>query len=197
MANLRNWENNCNLNSLSNIIFKTKNDELLKMLKIDQLRAEAEEKNLFRVNPDRELRYGMFGYNLYNSRYLMIHDIYDSRGATPLNTMITFDFQQKIWTIHNGIWPGKLWCKGHALIQSKYDGVLLQTMGGRDQKESYVATSHLFIKLSFKLDWSIERLLWIAYIKNDKQFELCPMATLPKDIILLILKFFKKDFVFS
>ena len=142
-------------------------------------------------NANRSVAYGIFGYNLCNSRYLMIYDLY-GRGVRSVNAMITFDFQTKIWRIHNDIWPVKSWCKGHALIKSKHDEMLLQTMGGCDCK-----TSHLFIKLSLNIDWSIERLLWIAHLKNDKQSQLCPLATVPKDIILLILKFFKKDFVFS
>ena len=186
-----------NLDKLSNIITQTNSVELSKMLNIDQFTIEAQKKYFAVVHPDHPMRYGIFGCNLYNSRYLMIYDLYDSYGATAANTMITFDFQSKIWTIHNDIWPAKLWRKGHALIQSKYDGVFLQTMGGLDYSKHRRTASHLVIKLSLNVDWSIERLLWIAYLKNDQQSQLCPLATLPKDIILLILKFFTKRFVFS
>ena len=184
---------------LSKIIKETSSDELLKMLNFDQLKIEAQKKTFHVHDPNLEMEYGILGYNLYNSRYLMIYDMFGCDNLMPMNTMIIFDFQTKIWTIHTDIWPEKLWCKGHALIKSTYDGMLLQTMGGSHYDTYQATTSNLFIKLSAKLDWSIERLLWIAYFKNDKQlqYQLCPLATLPKDIILLVLKFFKKDFALN
>ena len=129
----------------------------------------------------------------------MIYDLHGADGGA-VNTLIIFDFDDKIWTIHNGIWPAKLWNKGHALIQSKYDGVLLQTMGGSfySNNKYCATTAHWCIKLTSRLDWSIERLLWIAYLKNDKHPRLCPVARLPKDIILFILQFLQKvGFVFN
>ena len=93
---------------------------------------------------------------IQTNSYTLNSDLY-AGGTTAMNTMIIFDFQIKVWTIHNDIWPGKVWRKGHALIKSKHDidTLLLQTMGGWNCKTSCGTTSHLYIKLSSKLDWSI------------------------------------------
>ena len=42
-----------------------------------------------------------------------------------------------------------------------------------------------------QIKWKNERLLWIAYIKNQNNCKLCLLATLSKDIIKLILSFLK------
>ena len=203
------------LNNLSNIITKTKNDELSKKLNIEGLVAEAKRKN-FDVtfpNDDDDVRYGIFGCNLYNSRCLMIYDLLLMRNiagkSVGVNVMIVFDFETKEWKIHNNFWPysssfnNPIWNKGHAFIQSKYDGILLQTMGGIYSNVNLSSKAHFMIKLSKSIDWSIERLLWIGYLKNDKQSQpqaqlsMCPLSTVPKDMILLILKFLNGGFVFA
>ena len=43
-----------------------------------------------------------------------------------------------------------------------------------------------------RTDWKRERLIWIAFEKNDDNDE-CLFGLLPKDIILEIIKFFKTD----
>ena len=47
------------------------------------------------------------------------------------------------------------------------------------------------------IDWTIERVIWIGYIKNEQNKKQCKLAMLPKDVINHILKFLKVQFVFE
>ena len=202
---------------LSNIVKQTKNDILSKSLNFQGLK-DAAEKVKFELNA----KYGIFEYtsNLYNSRYLMIYGLFKP-SIGGVNMMINFDFQRKKWTIVNDIWPidAGFCFKGHAIIRSKCKRNWLQTTGGiillqGARVKSHATKNHFGFKLHVNIDWSIERLLWLAYLKNNNsscnsnnddnnnnanqlQYCSCGLSTLPKDIILLILKFLRNGFVFD
>ena len=194
---------------LSNIIKQTKNDSLSESLNLRGLKVAAKQVK-FRLKG----RYSIWEYtsNLYNSRHLMIYGLFKpSIPSSGLNIMINFDFQRKKWTIVNDVWPiyDGFCFKGHTIIRSKYNGNWLETIGGLitpalpGRHRNHPTKSHFRLKLYQNIDWSIERLLWIAYLKNKNDNDnnvkqsSCLLSTLPKDIILSILKFLRKGFVFG
>ena len=185
---------------LSNILKQTKNDILSKSLNFQGLKDAAE-----KVKLNLNKTYGIFEYtsNLYNSRHLMIYGLFKpSMPRGGLNMIINFDVERKTWTMVKDIWPISQGCcwKGHGIIRSKYKGNWLQTMGGivmpaqRGLGEQYCTKSHFAFRLNVTIDWSIERLLWIGYLKNNNDSNIndnnnnvkqssCLLSTLPKDII--------------
>ena len=163
--------------------------------------------------------YKIFGCAMYHSRYLIIYDIeqFEVQNHTQMveneysvdpkskisspNLMISFDFKIKEWKIVDNIWPnGGVWRNGGIITQTIHDGIWLNTFGGvkftPDIKHLCATEINTCfgIKLSQNMDWSIERLLWIAYLKNNQN---CKLSLLPKDIILFVLTFFKKKFIFA
>ena len=199
--------------NFENIIECTFHNSVSETLNFQGLKMEAEKKQV-KLN-GKYLRYCIFGCQLYNSRYLMIYDLFDSSRKRGLNIIINFDFKTKKWTILDNIWPinQALGYKSYTIIESKQNSPLLQTMGGlipneRRNEVSRPTRHHFGLKLCRNLDWSIERLLWIAHLKNNSNYNYncnynsvkqssCGLSTLPKDIILLILNFFPSGFVFN
>lgn len=157
------------------------------------------------------VNYGSFGFNLYNSRHLMIYDAHVPRKQ-PMTGIINFDFERKKWTICDNIWPdGSIWQRGHIIRKLESGAVVLQSMGGECDTmpghtwvpKNIYTTKHVKIFLSRNLKWSIERLIWIAYLKGGNNSNLkeknniCSLGDLPKDIILMMLTFLRTQFIFD
>ena len=173
-----------------------------KMLNLDTLVSVGEKNGLQFC--DNKHKYGIFGCSMYNSRHLLIYDAFCPCDRLGLNTIINFDFCTKKWTIYNNVWQDKgIWRKGCILKEPHGgDGMWLETMGGvctqpEMSDDGEITSQHCKIKLCRNLDWCIERLLWIGYIKNNTKTRLCKLAILPKDIILYIICFFKNQFIFD
>ena len=131
-------------------------------------------------------------------------DGFSCQGQKPVNGIINFDFQSKAWTIYSNVLPDDgLWRKSCIINRAKLDGscdnsIWLQTFGGAESSEDEQDLHYgIRLILSQNLDWSIERLIWIAYLKNNDSASACGLGTLPKDIILFLLKFLNRCFVFD
>ena len=55
-------------------------------------------------------------------------------------------------------------------------------------------TDYVYFPIFSKADWSIVRLIWIAYFKNDSNDQ-CYFDLLPKDIILCIIDLLQTFFL--
>ena len=153
--------------------------------------------------------FGIFGSNndLYNGRHLLIYDAFWNWEQKALNAIINFDFKKRKWSISDNLWDGE-YCNS---IREK--GTIITNVGNKN--ESYLIImggmflwkTHALVKLSKQVDWLIERLIWIGYLKNDhneadaKQSKgsltSSKLALLPKDVILHILEFLAHVFVFE
>lgn len=185
-------------------------DDLVKVLNLDGLQAESDKivksgRNWLTFG-EKRVCYGIFGCGLYNSRHLLIYNAYSSYAQRAINTIVNFDFKRKKWTIHCDAWTQEYaWRRGYVLRKCNTSGIWLHGIGGVariPEKELAGADhgpNHAKICLSQQLDWSIQRLLWIGYLKGQQTEEkaVSPLATLPKDIILCILNFLNNEFVFD
>ena len=179
------------------IIEKLSQDQVSQMLNLEQLNNKL---GMIKCHYN-----GCIGINkccIYNSRHLMIYDAFlpeISGYYYPCNTLINFDSENKQWTIKKDFLPYHgFFNKGCAVAKLKHaniETIWLHTMGGTKLFE--LSNAHYALKLSKHLDWNIERLIWIAHLKNSGNSNNNNIATLPKDIILFILTFIKMSFVFD
>ena len=156
-------------------------------------------------------------YHWYKSRYLIIIGGYFGSGKLTYDGILCFDSKKKKWLWNEN---GHPICKlkkglfGHRslLIQEK-DDLYLYVFGGvttiidGNPKSMNDIPEKICWKLRFtkKIDWKIERIIWIAYLKNnheknnatDNQLEVCHFSKLPKDIVTLVLSFVQHEFIFA
>ena len=90
------------------------------------------------------------------------------------------------------------------LLQQENGHLYLYVFGGCTDTNFDMSRSKTCIKLRLttQMDWKIERLIWIAYIKhnynkNDKNANVCHLARLSKDVVKLVLSFLEPHFIFE
>ena len=155
-----------------------------------------------------------FSYHWYQSRYLIII------GASHMDThgimhrtdqIMCFDCVRKHWHISEPGYSYKIpnLIAGHASLLLHEKNELYMYIFGKDCQGLDVLlpinTQKLICwKLSFlkKLDWKIERLIWIGYYKNNCNSQninvtACKLPMLGKDVVLHILSFIKRQFLFE
>ena len=77
----------------------------------------------------------------------------------------------------------------HLIISDK----TLFVTGGKDQNSNNDNLLVLYYNLPRKLDWSIERLLWLACFKNNVASDGCFLSQCPPMIIYKIISFINTD----
>ena len=163
-----------------------------------------------------------YSYHWYKSRYLIIIGGYFSLREICSAHIICFDFKEKIWygvekekettdMIMKYKMPLKLY--GHkSLLIEENNKMYLYVFGGytkindcADKRFSHVPHNVCWkLKFTKNIDWEIERLIWIGYLKNDDDYDdgnsnsnHCMLPKLCKDIIVLVLSFVRHQFIFE
>ena len=72
-------------------------------------------------------------------------------------------------------------------------GKSLFVIGGEDPNSNNEKLLVSYYNLRRKLDWSIERLLWLACFKNNVKTDQCHLSQCPPMIIYKIISFLKSD----
>ena len=80
-------------------------------------------------------------------------------------------------------------------LRNRSQNVVLHVMGGCDKWGYDGSTFHWKVQLRNNIDWNIERLIWIAHLKNDDNTQRCKLTLLSKDVILHVLLFLQQRFV--
>ena len=201
------WQNhNCNINN-----GEFKNDKYPMVENSDE-----------NYNSNACLSY--FSYHWYNSRYLIIiggqlsplewTDCVDQLSSNQadrvndpayqyrvLNQIVCFDFLTKIWYCKQDNYNYRLeiGLMGHQTIMIKEnDGLFLYLFGGCTSN-SYSSSMQKYcwkLDLIKGIDWTIERIVWIAFFKNENNAK-CILAKIPKDVVNLVLSFIKRRFLFD
>ena len=128
--------------------------------------------------------------------------------------IICFDYKLKKWYIGKKEEKYKIPrpLRGHqSMISEENNGLYLYIFGGRDS--NVLQNVCWKLRLSSKsIDWQIERLIWIGYLKNDhanninhdidseadeSNMKVSRFSTLPKDVVSYILSFMRGQFIFE
>ena len=154
-----------------------------------------------KYNYDSKLTY--VSAHWYNSRYLIISGGYSKKIG--LDEIICFDYKKKKWHIGDEdsripMYKMPMGLLGHTTLLKQENGHLyLYVFGGCIDTNYYKNNTKTCwkLRLTTQIDWKIERIIWIAYKKNDKNTSVCQFARLPKDVVILLLSFLQPRFIFE
>ena len=149
----------------------------------------------------------------YKSRYLIIVGGYHFSQKKASDKIICFDYKKKKWYVGDEeeefpMYKMPMGLLGHtSLLQQENDDLYLYVFGGCiniDYDTSSTKTCWK-LKLTTQMDWKIERIIWIGYMKNqDKQFQkgqkntnVCHLARLSKDVVKFVLSFLQPRLIFE
>ena len=148
-----------------------------------------------------------FSCHWYKSRYLMIvggsyeqsTNAYDGKMSVryPTDRLLCFDCVKKQWYIDSYKLANPIANHASLLLYEK-NQLCLYIFA----HNTYGKKTCSKLNLLKKLDWKIERLIWIGYYKNncnnqDSNVKGCKLSNLGKDVVLHILSFVKRQFLFE
>ena len=145
------------------------------------------------------------------------------REYKMLNTIICFDLKRKHWTVYeNALKQALLGMSSTICVRSeihmKNDDdddkqrrvkrknlinnkiIVLHTFGGCCKSSGFDKNAvyhHWVLNLCRNISWDIERIIWVAYLKNESNLNQCKLALLPKAIIVHILLFLRNGLFFD
>ena len=141
----------------------------------------------------------------YNSQYLIIVGGYHDSQKKASDEIICFDYKKKKWYVGDEQdkipmykMPKALFGQT-SLLQRENNRLYLYVFGGCTGA-NYIATQSktcIKLKLTTQMDWKIERIIWIGYMKNDKNANACQFANIPKDVVRIVLSFLQPRFIFE
>ena len=147
----------------------------------------------------------------YNSRYFIIVGGYLNSKAS--DKIICFDHKKKKWHVGDDeeedlpMYKMEKALLGHtSLLQQENGDLYLYVFGGCINTNYITGNTKTCIKLKLttQMDWKIERIIWIGYMKNenrksknDKNSNVCHLTRLSKDVVKLVLSFLQPRFIFE
>ena len=167
-------------------------------------------------------RFVNFSAHWYNSRYLIIvGGRFHSCNKTS-DKIICFDYKKKKWHVGDNdeqlpMYKMPKALVGHtSLLQQENGDLYLYVFGGCRNLNYHASHAKTCwkLKLATQMDWIIERIIWIGYIKNGyqdldtklkndkndknvKNVNVCHLARLSKDVVKVILSFLQPIFIFE
>ena len=158
-----------------------------------------------------QIKHGFFVYGschlVNNNKYLIM---IGGHGRNVSDCIIYLNLQTFEWNIFKYKLPFAIYGQSSIICHysnqnSDINGInkittripVLHVMGGCYDSKSFASCNlHWKFKLTRNADWNMERQIWIAFYQNNQTHH-CFLSQLPKDVILLILKFFRNKSIFD